>query len=760
VTTHETEKLRPASSGSSRRAADPKGIAGGPVTGRASTLQRAFGNGFIQRSSTPEIDDDEKKCNCTGGTCGCARRQVQAKVEVGPENDSFELEADRVADHVMAGGTAAPGAGSLPGSGLIQPRRFPDKSGVASGGLEIELPPGSGRPLSPATRSFMEPRFGEDFGDVRVHEDPATGQAAAEIRARAFTYQSDIYLGARETEQDHRLMAHELTHVVQQRGGPQDSSHPASPTVPAVQRAISPALDKIESYLSYGIFDWAITDAEAIAALQLLEKLPQIDQAVFFADPKYAERLQDNLPDERLPEFYSVQAGVASIAPPTSTVEDIRSKLSYGLFDWVITDEEAVEALEMLKQLSGAQLATALAAIDYGRLMDNLPDGRKQELIDLLAKGLGTGGTKQKEEEQHPGTALKSLRFKSDYGDGGSVGVIKDNDDDWSNSGAFYRKPEWSVSGDKVLSYPIAQKGNTNVEIELGLNVLPLNAPMGPVKLVGKSDVPALNFDFSGNLQGGTDQKVSLTSKGTLPPLVTPLRDKYITWSMDWRGWKRDIGQTGAHNIYVTLNAPPNPSEVTLKRMRTAVDLVSQVGTTDPHPLVRGIMSKWGRYNLDVRYANAWEMADDIDLGAQCIDIVRFVNGLLQTVGCPGTATAVLIWARPESPRTPEENVYPHGGEATLPSNAMHPDWGVGLMDANGCPNNFEAALRFEYNSVLRYYPGGVSMNRIYSTPTDVLFIFQCLAWVTPTGHKEWTIQSVITSYPDGSCSTGPIRCR
>jgi hypothetical protein len=643
----------------------------------------------------------------------------------------------------------------------IQPHRIGAGATFGSAKLpSIELPSGGGQPLAPSTRLFMEPRFGVDFSNVRLHNDSSAQRSATQIRARAFTYQNDIYLGRGESEQDQRLLAHELTHVVQQRGGgpeaPKTGMVAAGSMGQTVQRAISPELDKIESYLSYGIFDWAITDEEAIMALQLLESRPRFEQSVFFADPKYVNRLRENLPDDRVAELDSLQTNVAGITPPASTVEDIRSKLSYGLFDWVITDKEAVDSLEMLKQLKGGQLAAALASIDYGRLMDNLPENRRPELIDLLAQGLGTGGVKQTDEQQHPGTLLNSLTFRSDYGT--THGVIKDEKDSWNASGKFYDKPEWFVSGEKVVSNPIAQQKNTNLQVELGLNILPANAPSAPIRLWGRSSESTLNFDFAGTMAGGMNQKVTLTSSAALPDKVTALQDKYITWTMQWRDWKRDIGRTGAHTIFVTMNAPFVPEEVTYKRMSTAVSLVGAIPTTDPHPLVTGIMSRWGNYNLDVQLSNEWTLADNLDVGAQCIDIVRFVRALLQTVGCPGTTDAMIIWAQPGSPRTPEENLYPHPGGYYV-RNPAQPTWGLGLIDANGCPNNFEAALRFDYSGLRRYYPGGVPMNRLYLTPTDVLFIFQCLAWIQSAGGKDWDIQQILTTYPDGSCSTGRIRC-
>jgi len=79
-----------------------------------------------------------------------------------------------------------------------------------------------GSSLDYSTRNFMEPRFGFNFGDVRIHTDSNASKANASINARAFTMGNDIYFNHGEynpeTTQGRKLLAHELTHVVQQTG--------------------------------------------------------------------------------------------------------------------------------------------------------------------------------------------------------------------------------------------------------------------------------------------------------------------------------------------------------------------------------------------------------------------------------------------------------------------------------------------------------------------------------------------------------------
>jgi hypothetical protein len=75
-----------------------------------------------------------------------------------------------------------------------------------------------GRRLDDATRTDMEARLGADFSDVRIHDDTAARTSAADLGARAYTSGSHVVLGAGGT--DPHTLAHELTHVIQQRQGP------------------------------------------------------------------------------------------------------------------------------------------------------------------------------------------------------------------------------------------------------------------------------------------------------------------------------------------------------------------------------------------------------------------------------------------------------------------------------------------------------------------------------------------------------------
>ncbi len=87
---------------------------------------------------------------------------------------------------------------------------------------------GGGRPLDAPVRSAMEEHLGADLSAVRVHTGGAADESARSVGAEAFTVGTDVVFAAGryspDTEGGQRMLAHELTHVVQQRSGPVDGS--------------------------------------------------------------------------------------------------------------------------------------------------------------------------------------------------------------------------------------------------------------------------------------------------------------------------------------------------------------------------------------------------------------------------------------------------------------------------------------------------------------------------------------------------------
>ena len=87
---------------------------------------------------------------------------------------------------------------------------------------------GGGAPMDRALRGQMESRLGHDFGDVRVHTDGAASDSAKAVGAHAYTVGNEIVFGSGRydpaSSAGQKTIAHELTHVVQQKAGPVDGT--------------------------------------------------------------------------------------------------------------------------------------------------------------------------------------------------------------------------------------------------------------------------------------------------------------------------------------------------------------------------------------------------------------------------------------------------------------------------------------------------------------------------------------------------------
>ena len=184
---------------------------------------------------------------------------LQPKLTVNSPGDRYEQEADRVADQVMRmpdpelqrqplaeeeeedllqmkpiAGTINPlmqrqtepiEEEAADEEEFLQAKAAAGEPATISSGLQNQIMAlqGGGQPLSPSERHFFEPRFGTDFSQVRIHTDDQAAEAARAVKARAFTLGRNVVFGTGQYQQrsgeGKRLLAHELTHVVQQSSG-------------------------------------------------------------------------------------------------------------------------------------------------------------------------------------------------------------------------------------------------------------------------------------------------------------------------------------------------------------------------------------------------------------------------------------------------------------------------------------------------------------------------------------------------------------
>lgn len=176
------------------------------------------------------------------------RLGVRAKLRVNRPDDRWEREADRVAEQILSE-RPMPAHGPLSVTPLLQRQTAEEEeedeelqakpapgNSVAqersAAGTAAEAVGHGGRPLAPALRRFFEPRFGRDLSSTRIHDDARAGAAARSINARAYTLGRHIAFApgefAPQTREGRRLIAHELTHSLQQGA--------TLPTIRSIQR--------------------------------------------------------------------------------------------------------------------------------------------------------------------------------------------------------------------------------------------------------------------------------------------------------------------------------------------------------------------------------------------------------------------------------------------------------------------------------------------------------------------------------------------
>ncbi|PAX54536.1 eCIS core domain-containing protein [Brunnivagina elsteri] len=182
-------------------------------------------SGFKVLKAQPQIQSNIQSCEIPTHDISRISLRPQARVTVSHPQDQYEQEAERVANQVM--NMAAPlGQSNTPET---IPQEEPSLQPASDGSIEINGDlesqlygnQGGGSQLDDGVQAFMEPRFGADFSNVRVHTDSNAAQMNRQMGAEAFTYGSDIYFGSGNLPGHNHLTAHELTHVVQQTGGVQ-----------------------------------------------------------------------------------------------------------------------------------------------------------------------------------------------------------------------------------------------------------------------------------------------------------------------------------------------------------------------------------------------------------------------------------------------------------------------------------------------------------------------------------------------------------
>jgi len=240
----------------------------------------------------------------------------RAKLKISEPGDIYEQEADRVAEQVMrmpehVVQRKCPGDKNK--KGLVQLKTDGSSGGKVSAPDNLVSVLGPGQPLDAETRAFMEPRFGQDFGKVRTHSDSNVALIAKALNAEAFTIGRDMVFGAGQytpnTTEGKNLLAHELTHVVQQRHNKIEHGiifrSPEEPTKKEIQQ---------DEFLH----DLAKDPKEALNEWRNLKKAEQTVLITYMAinyDTTFAQKFLENASRRTAPEIITEITNIQSNTP-------------------------------------------------------------------------------------------------------------------------------------------------------------------------------------------------------------------------------------------------------------------------------------------------------------------------------------------------------------------------------------------------------------------------------------------------------------
>ena len=280
-------------------------------------------------------------------------------LRIGDPDDAFEREADRMADEVMTAGRVRPrwslsnmrvwpgvqrkcDCGGASGNEekcedckKTELRRKPDRSVRPERAPPIvdQVLNSPGTALETVSRRSFERRFGREFGNVRVHTDPEAAASARSIHARAYTVGNHIVFGAGRfapaTSEGERLLAHELTHVVQQGGGRPSRPHTA-PVTPstgglgdvgeATKYAPMPTLDSVVQRDRDSHDTDVDIEATPPAERKRLEEqgvhLPQVSQETWRQLNAHAGRKLEAAETQTITQVTQAQPPSSSLAAP------------------------------------------------------------------------------------------------------------------------------------------------------------------------------------------------------------------------------------------------------------------------------------------------------------------------------------------------------------------------------------------------------------------------------------------------------------
>ena len=413
-----------------------------------------------------------------------------------------------------------------------------DSGGTVGSGLQSQLmsTKGSGNLLSENTRSFMEPRFGTDFKNVRVHTDSNAVTMSKELGAQAFTHGSNIYFNSGkynpESSQGKRLLAHELTHVIQQSASP--TLQKLDNSVIQRQADITKAPSGLPCILKTGPGHTPGVDILFSVGKNTISPADKIKLDTFAAT-WIANGSRDTV-------FVD---GFASTDGAQSTNWRLSCKRAVAVKSYLVSKHVTDSKIIIIAHGESTEFSTTVEKENRRAVVSSLSTPSLPAIPPPIPPPI---------PPQPAPLPLKSIKFTSDHN------MLKDNNANWSNTGSVL-EPEWITN--PLRNKAISHTKNTRLVADITVNVGP---PGTSFDLIGTGiSSNDTSFKKTGNTSTGADQVITIMADANLPNAVSQLF-RYIVWKIKAGGKEQLIGFSGPHKIYVTYGTPSGG--VTERRMR------------------------------------------------------------------------------------------------------------------------------------------------------------------------------------------------
>jgi Domain of unknown function (DUF4157) len=378
------------------------------------------------------------------------QQPIQAKLAVHHPGDVFEQEADAMADKVTGGRSNDTFFQPSLTAGAVQKK----ENGVMEAGADIEsaisATKGSGQLLDTPLRRQMEQGFGADFSEVKIHTGDEAAALNTQLGARAFTTGQDIYFneGAYnpQSASGKHLLAHELTHVVQQTGG----------AAQGIQRL---APEDVSSEMIGRDFavNIAVTAAGITFPANTKITITKWDNASFtvegnMTDPVSKKTILVSLDKKYLSTIGDTAAGLKQFTTNVSGAATSVKSYDKKIDDWKLKEPEYKKFKNMKTYTAELTRLETERSTTYGELNRRLIQETMYNRFDsIIKKWVDHYNTSLKPKKNLDANIVKSIIFQETR---------------MGTSGVHLEKPPYDWTGAAGHSYPIKSRFNLGQAID------------------------------------------------------------------------------------------------------------------------------------------------------------------------------------------------------------------------------------------------------------------------------------------------------